>query len=684
MARSVKRPRAEPQAFHQLGVRGRKTGVVLQDRGERDEHGMQPLDSIFSPHEARPPSSEDESSDGAGSGAMEIASSDGPGPQTLLKNRHSITYPIPKSRSPIKTHLNSPARKSPHLDYLSSPSRSGLTDDRDVTVTRRLDFAELSGKSRSLGGRELSHTSISSRPSLQRVQEQVEDVSEDDVQDLPADSTVVEPRDPTVSDLVNESLDMFDAMRSDNFTAAGFDSAADYSLPSATRGNGSPAGIPRQSPAHPPSLTRPSPLPPLEKSQPGQATYGTRNNRPSLQAATPAEESESNEDQSSREEQRKHTSMPPPPRPGISASARGISAPARGVSAPARGASAAPAPRPIPRLGARVIPKMEAKSLKRGRGRPRKTERPRQKRRAEESEDEDEGDETLMEIQRGPPMPRARGLVSLRNGGTFAGGQHQTGRRSYSSPVTDLWADGGTVGDDIVKHVAPDARPSACAPRSRSRTNASEDVHLAVEEDGELEDWEKGEGKLMGDFLLAYPERNFHPPGKGEPQPTMKDRMAIAANAIEVKDTAGATFRFAKTLNLPFLGAGIVDLPPRTEKLAKNSRRMHMVFFLHYGKVQVIVHKNVFRISAGGTWFVPRGNYYSIKNDYEFPARIFFSQGSEMAPKVIEVPPPVSEVPPGSEGVPPAPAGEVASAAPAAEEEEHSEKDEDDDEEEEV
>lgn len=55
----------------------RKTGVVLQDGGERDEHGMQPLESIFSPHEEKPASGgEHESSDGAGSGEMEIASSE--------------------------------------------------------------------------------------------------------------------------------------------------------------------------------------------------------------------------------------------------------------------------------------------------------------------------------------------------------------------------------------------------------------------------------------------------------------------------------------------------------------------------------------------------------------------------------------------------------------------------------
>lgn len=37
---------------------------------------MQPLESIFSPHEEKPASGEDEISDDAGSGEMEIASSE--------------------------------------------------------------------------------------------------------------------------------------------------------------------------------------------------------------------------------------------------------------------------------------------------------------------------------------------------------------------------------------------------------------------------------------------------------------------------------------------------------------------------------------------------------------------------------------------------------------------------------
>jgi centromere protein C len=99
---------------------------------------------------------------------------------------------------------------------------------------------------------------------------------------------------------------------------------------------------------------------------------------------------------------------------------------------------------------------------------------------------------------------------------------------------------------------------------------------------------------------------------------------------VQTKDIKDATFRFAKTLTTPFMGAGIVDLPPGAEKRPRNSRKMHMVFFVHTGKVLVTVNEIEFRISAGGQWFVPRSNYYSISNDNDRPARIFFSQANEV------------------------------------------------------
>lgn len=60
---------------------------------------------------------------------------------------------------------------------------------------------------------------------------------------------------------------------------------------------------------------------------------------------------------------------------------------------------------------------------------------------------------------------------------------------------------------------------------------------------------------------------------------------------------------------MPYMGAGVVDIPPGGEKRTKNARMMQMVFFVHYGKVLVTVHQTRFRISTGGIWTVPRGEF---------------------------------------------------------------------------
>lgn len=55
-------------------ARFRKTGAVLKDGGQRDEHGMMPLESIFSsPH--KPATAASSEGDDSGSEDMEIASS---------------------------------------------------------------------------------------------------------------------------------------------------------------------------------------------------------------------------------------------------------------------------------------------------------------------------------------------------------------------------------------------------------------------------------------------------------------------------------------------------------------------------------------------------------------------------------------------------------------------------------
>ncbi len=152
-----------------------------------------------------------------------------------------------------------------------------------------------------------------------------------------------------------------------------------------------------------------------------------------------------------------------------------------------------------------------------------------------------------------------------------------------------------------------------------------------VDVEEELEDWEVDPGSLEGEIVLWEPEHEDNPPGPDDPVQVTDERIAITADAIQTYEIRDSDARYAKPLTMPFMGAGLVDLPPGSEKRPKNSRKMHLVFFVHYGKVTVSINEVQFRISAGGMWFVPRGNYYNIANDYEFPARVYFAQACEVS-----------------------------------------------------
>ena len=131
-------------------IKRRKTGTVLKDTGIRDANGMEPLEGIFSSPEKSLPKrngvkhdstiSEDETMDvGESNRSSELATTPSmkqqitnalsiclgtiPEPTEVLnRNRNGrTTFPPPRSRSPIKTHLNSAPRRS--LGPTSSPSR---------------------------------------------------------------------------------------------------------------------------------------------------------------------------------------------------------------------------------------------------------------------------------------------------------------------------------------------------------------------------------------------------------------------------------------------------------------------------------------------------------------------------------------------------------------------------------
>jgi len=260
---------------------------------------------------------------------------------------------------------------------------------------------------------------------------------------------------------------------------------------------------------------------------------------------------------------------------------------------------------------------------------------------------DDSGEASFMALQKGPPMPKRRGLVSVKRPDEIQ--QTRSGRHSYK-PL-HWWAGEAAIAEEERQHdmfsnrdfvleslkeirrvEEEDTRPSRKAPRAKGRGKAGKSRLQAVEEEKEeLEEWETNPGTVVSEIIAWDPQYETHPPGDEDPVHINEEQVAISADAVQTREIRDATFKFGKTLTMPFMGAGVVDMPPGAEKRPKNSRKMHMVFFVHYGKVAVTVNEGHFRISAGGQWFVPRGNYYSILNDYDQPARIFFSQACEVA-----------------------------------------------------
>jgi centromere protein C len=242
-------------------------------------------------------------------------------------------------------------------------------------------------------------------------------------------------------------------------------------------------------------------------------------------------------------------------------------------------------------------------------------------------------------VHRGPPRPKHnRGLYILRRETPDDGPQTRSGRHvikpvAYWKNETVVYGDDeGADGDasfllptvkEVIRadHVEqPKAkkgmRKGAGTGKSRKLRQESES-----EEDGDdlAEPWESEPGRFYGAIRTWDPEDPI-----GEESGEIEDEIALSSAAIITSDIAGASFKFAKTLTLPFFGSGMVDLPPGAIKKPKNSRRMQLVFFVFSGRVSVTVNESTFRIGKGGMWQVPRGEFefacikdFSSQRSYE-------------------------------------------------------------------
>lgn len=155
---------------------------------------------------------------------------------------------------------------------------------------------------------------------------------------------------------------------------------------------------------------------------------------------------------------------------------------------------------------------------------------------------------------------------------------------------------------------------------TRSKSRATEAASSESESDGErvdpdAEPWETEVGTLRGRVSIWDAEVQ-QPIDEEEEIEIAYAPAAIATSVVNVKSGSGPSFKYAKLLGNKFMGVGLVDLEPGGIKRPKNSRKMHMSFFVVKGRVTVNVGPvggedggswSRFSIGKGGFWQVPRG-----------------------------------------------------------------------------
>ncbi|KAA8573690.1 hypothetical protein EYC84_005263 [Monilinia fructicola] len=596
----------ENQYLFNLGVKGRKTGVELPDTGIRDANGLEPMDDLFSPDKPESVRTS-RSANGPRRDALEdatisseedmdmVGENTAPEPTEVLnQRRQEARMPIPRSRSPLKTHLQSPARRHPAFG-ISSPTKGGSSEADDTgPVRRKLDFSTEetesetkqanntnASKGRGKPGRPaLGSLTNGTRLSPGRRPPPFVDQSSDAVQNQ--DESALE---------FEEDSNHYNAPDDDEEDAlvdvleGNSEVAEEENIEQEDESEPSP---PRKAAGKSKGKSKAIEEPEQEKPAPKR-----RGRKPKNSAQVEAVEEEQEAEVEERPTKREDLAIP--------------------QSLPQQRSQ-----RQQLNQNFQIRPKMAPIS-----------------------------EVDSPQVHRGPPIPRSNGLFILRRESALSGAGMQrtrSGRNSikplafWKNERVEYGADGtvpdGTHGAKIllpsIKEVIradeveqqKQSRSRSSKPtKSRSKKRAREEV----EDDSEIEEWEYQPGRIEGSVRIWDPEDQV-----GENAEETVEDLAFSSAAIKTREIPNASFKFAKTLTLPFFGSGMVDLEPGAVKKPKNSRKMQMVFFVFYGRVEVSVNGTPFSIGKGGMWQVPRGNFYSITNDYDKPARIFFAQGCEV------------------------------------------------------
>ncbi|OTA54915.1 hypothetical protein K449DRAFT_400793 [Hypoxylon sp. EC38] len=622
--RRITQSQSQNEAVFELGVAGRKTGLTIEER-QRDEHGFEDVSGLFSSPEkdinnvtanginganGRNNAESDEEQ------TMEIDDESQMGPATTMKQRQTRPS-LPRARSPIKTNLKSPARQNPHIGLTSSPTRGSVLTAREPnpskSVNRRLDFSQGSSQNRlkpAVNGHSKANGVKGRNGKLTNGRAHSSDSEEDDA--ILQGRRGQPQEEETEEEEPEESMQVIDAGGDD--VDYGEDQQDDLS-------------------EEPEPEVEEVEEEPVQKPEPVQQAKrrGRKAKAPVVEEeereASPAEEPsrEEAEDEPPRKKQRgrpaKNSSPKEESERPTKSTKRRRSGRNSGGSANEEQEQEQEQEDNVEEERGTKRQRSEKKGTKPSSSKPTATKdkgKPGRKRKSS-------GigvDEPV--VQRGPPLPKGRGLVALRREEEEDNMRTtRSGRLSYR-PL-QFWKGEQVLHDSSTQDVFEDKGQYFVMPKVKGVVRTSEETpprrrrpgrpskqksraarhSVIMEEEVERDDWENDPGRIVGECVFWNPDQEAQD-DDGEVE-VVEEELAISEAAIQLKDIRDATFRFAKTLTTPFFGSGIVDMPPGSEKRTKNSRKMQMVFFVHTGSVDVKVAQTEFRIAKGGMWFVPRG-----------------------------------------------------------------------------
>ncbi|OAG11083.1 uncharacterized protein CC84DRAFT_518792 [Paraphaeosphaeria sporulosa] len=655
MAPAKKRETRENQ-FYDVGVQGRKTGITLEDRGIRDEHGLEPISGIFSSPEKSPPKRASNQTRGTltESESMDLTSPIAqPAASAAKLLRSARTHlPPPKARSPMKTSLgSSPRRQSSmgpraHPEPVSSPSRSSS----HPVISRRLDFEQeesslqetpaLSGSGQRRGTRrsiysiEPSPSRITNSAMEETIQEEIYAAEASAIlNDIGEESGLQDIGNDTILGAESEIIEEDAEDNEDTTAEVEVELLVDVEEPETiTEPVKQPGrrGRKRKSDAVEPAAIEKEVLEPkkrgrkpLEKKDKNVPAAPAAASRRSKRVSDITEQETSTlEDASAGAAEAFDTPVAPRPR-----------------GRPPKTAVAAPAEMAPPaKKQKRQAKEPEKDNVQPVFKKPKAAPVPKKKAKSEDpgtlSQQKSAESGKLVDVY-GKPISKADlDQMSTTSAGTrFGRGRHlsvfrelepdsaatvgRTGRHRVK-PI-DFWANEAVSYDPTGNMQAVVNRVYQEPPKVKRKSGRKGQKRSlsAIEEDDDDEvgtqPWEiEGEGKFKGNY------KGYDAANKISTNNLIESTIAWSDEGIKPKPLPDGSFKFIKLASghvndddpnnsKTYMSWGFLELEENQMKRAKNSSAMHMVFHVASGAVEIRVHENILTVRRGGVFQVPRG-----------------------------------------------------------------------------